>query len=308
MYRLYRPILDWLYAGFLAFPFSLSPRRSTMGQLRDRMEQDLKLKGFSPATSRNYLLYCRRFAAFHMRSPEELGATGLNSFLLALNAFNWQAYGQRGRAHALQDENEKAIADYSRALALLPAQDSRRADILLRRANNYEVVRDYARALADLHELLRLDLGELSVLHPDLAWMCNRMAWQMVAGPEERRDPAQALPLALKAVALTAPELPLFLNTLGVAYYRLDQCEQAIQVLERSLGAPGSEDAPVGWFFLALSRSRRGEPTQAKACYDRAVAWLEERRDHLRVDKMKELDALRAEADRVFKKEQGVIK
>jgi hypothetical protein len=34
-----------------------------MGQLRDRMEQDLKLKGVSPATIRNYLLYCRKFAA-----------------------------------------------------------------------------------------------------------------------------------------------------------------------------------------------------------------------------------------------------
>ena len=35
-----------------------------MGQLRDRMEQDLKLKGVSPATIRNYLLYCRKVAAF----------------------------------------------------------------------------------------------------------------------------------------------------------------------------------------------------------------------------------------------------
>jgi hypothetical protein len=34
-----------------------------MGQLRDRMEQDLKLKRVSPATIRNYLLYCRKFAA-----------------------------------------------------------------------------------------------------------------------------------------------------------------------------------------------------------------------------------------------------
>jgi Phage integrase, N-terminal SAM-like domain len=43
-----------------------------MGQLRDRMAQDLTLKGVSPATRRNYLLYCRKFAAFFMRSPEEL--------------------------------------------------------------------------------------------------------------------------------------------------------------------------------------------------------------------------------------------
>jgi hypothetical protein len=60
----------------------LSPRRSTMGQLRDRMEQDLKLKGVSPATIRNYLLYCRKFAAFFMRSPEELDAAEVRAFLL----------------------------------------------------------------------------------------------------------------------------------------------------------------------------------------------------------------------------------
>jgi integrase/recombinase XerD len=53
-----------------------------MGQLRDRMEQDLKLRGVSPATIRNYLLYCRKFAAFFMRSPEELGAAEVRAFLL----------------------------------------------------------------------------------------------------------------------------------------------------------------------------------------------------------------------------------
>jgi hypothetical protein len=53
-----------------------------MGQLRDRMEQDLKLKGVSPATIRNYLLYARKFAAFFMRSPEELGAAEVRAFLL----------------------------------------------------------------------------------------------------------------------------------------------------------------------------------------------------------------------------------
>lgn len=53
-----------------------------MGQLRDRMEQDLKLRGFSPATIRNYLLYCRKFAAFYRRSPEELGEAEIREFLL----------------------------------------------------------------------------------------------------------------------------------------------------------------------------------------------------------------------------------
>jgi hypothetical protein len=69
--------LPWLL-GFLSLP----PRSLTMGQLRDRMAQDLTLKGVSPATRRNYLLYCRKFAAFFMRSPEELGAADVRAFLL----------------------------------------------------------------------------------------------------------------------------------------------------------------------------------------------------------------------------------
>jgi integrase/recombinase XerD len=55
-----------------------------MGQLRDRMEQDLILKNLSPATRRNYLLYCRKFAAHYGRSPEELGETELRDYLLYL--------------------------------------------------------------------------------------------------------------------------------------------------------------------------------------------------------------------------------
>jgi site-specific recombinase XerD len=53
-----------------------------MGQLHDRMEQDLILRGLRPATRRNYLLYCRKFAAFFMRPPEEMGAPEIRQFLL----------------------------------------------------------------------------------------------------------------------------------------------------------------------------------------------------------------------------------
>src|SRR5258708_26508351 len=84
----------------LAFPLSLSPRRSTMGQLRDRMEQDLKLKGVSPATIRNYLLYCRKFAAFFMRSPEELGAAEVRAFLLHQIEVEQLTYGSYRQVYA----------------------------------------------------------------------------------------------------------------------------------------------------------------------------------------------------------------
>ena len=71
-----------------------------MGQLRDRMEQDLKLRGFSPATIRNYLLYCRNFVAFFMRSPEELGIADVRAFLLHQIEVEQISYGSYRQTYA----------------------------------------------------------------------------------------------------------------------------------------------------------------------------------------------------------------
>jgi integrase/recombinase XerD len=53
-----------------------------MGQLRDRMEVDLKLGGYSPSTRKIYLLYARLFAKHHMRSPAEMGEEEIRQYLL----------------------------------------------------------------------------------------------------------------------------------------------------------------------------------------------------------------------------------
>ena len=45
-----------------------------MGQLRDRMEEDLRLRGYLPCTRQEYLRSARRFVAHFMRSPERMDA------------------------------------------------------------------------------------------------------------------------------------------------------------------------------------------------------------------------------------------
>src|SRR5712692_7040025 len=68
-----------------------------MGRLHDRMAEDLVLRDFCPATRRNYLLYARKFAAFFMRSPEELGEAEIRQFLLyqiEVKHLSYQAYRQ----------------------------------------------------------------------------------------------------------------------------------------------------------------------------------------------------------------------
>ncbi len=53
-----------------------------MGQLRDRMEEDMVLRGLAPTTQKIYLLYCRKFAAHYGRSPADLGEKEIRAFLL----------------------------------------------------------------------------------------------------------------------------------------------------------------------------------------------------------------------------------
>jgi len=53
-----------------------------MGKLRDQMEEDLKLGGYSPATQRVYLLYAREFARYYIRSPAEMGEEEIRAYLL----------------------------------------------------------------------------------------------------------------------------------------------------------------------------------------------------------------------------------
>lgn len=55
-----------------------------METLRDRMEADLKIGGYSPSTRKIYLLYARMFAKYHMRSPEVMGEREIRQFLLHL--------------------------------------------------------------------------------------------------------------------------------------------------------------------------------------------------------------------------------
>ena len=52
-----------------------------MGELRDRMAVDLRLRGMSPVTQRMYLGCAERFVAFHGRSPKRLGEKEVRAFL-----------------------------------------------------------------------------------------------------------------------------------------------------------------------------------------------------------------------------------
>lgn len=55
-----------------------------MGELYDRMAQDLKLKNLAAETGEAYLRCCCDFVRYHMRSPRELGETAIKQYLAHL--------------------------------------------------------------------------------------------------------------------------------------------------------------------------------------------------------------------------------
>ena len=55
-----------------------------MGVIRERMIEEMELRGMAPATKKSYLVCCRVFVAHFMKSPEQLRAEEVKAFLLHL--------------------------------------------------------------------------------------------------------------------------------------------------------------------------------------------------------------------------------
>ena len=55
-----------------------------MGPLRDRMQADMRLRNLRPSTQTSYLGCIRSFAAYHKRSPAEMGAKEVRDYLVYL--------------------------------------------------------------------------------------------------------------------------------------------------------------------------------------------------------------------------------
>lgn len=55
-----------------------------MGTIRERMIQEMELRGLSAATKKSYVTCCRVFVAHFMKSPEQLHAEDVKAFLLHL--------------------------------------------------------------------------------------------------------------------------------------------------------------------------------------------------------------------------------
>jgi serine/threonine protein kinase/WD40 repeat protein len=204
------------------------------------------------------------------------------------------AYLQRGQAYGRLGQSQNAVPDYSRYLALAGTGDEHRAEVLLRRATNFQKLGDYNRALIDLGQFLRYD-PDLVGLSEQTARLCNIVAWHQIVS--KTNNVTEVLCLAQRATEL-APFNPAYQNTLGAALYRAGRWQACVDCLERNL--PGNRAiASYDLFFLAMGYQRLGRTERARDCFDRANKWLEAQ---IRPSEqnVKELAAFRAEAAAVL--------
>ncbi len=151
-------------------------------------------------------------------------------------------------------------------------------------------IKQREQAVADALALYNSDPGQGEVC----AWLAetsNTLAWELIAGSLADREPARALPLARRAVAL-APENEYYLNTLGVALCRNGRHAEAVPILERSLAAANNLTTPSDLFCLVVCHAKQGNEQRARAYFERALKWV-----GANSERSEELKAFRGEAE-----------
>jgi serine/threonine protein kinase/WD40 repeat protein/Tfp pilus assembly protein PilF len=160
------------------------------------------------------------------------------------------------------------------------------------RATQHIRMKEYPQALTALRQAVQTD--------PTYARASNSLAWLLLTGPKDLRDPSQALTLARKAVEQAPGEFS-YQNTLGVALFRTGHIAEAVAFLEKSLREGKGVADGMDLFVLAMCHSRQSDAVQALDCYDRGVRWLEEQRDRIPALWVAEISEFQAEAEAMLK-------
>ena len=118
-----------------------------------------------------------------------------------------------------------------------------------------------------------MEYGEAIRIKPRYAFAHNNLAWLLAQQLDpQRRDLQRALAHVRKAVELE-PKNGTNFNTLGFVEYRSGNLDAARTALESSMKLRNGGDA-YDWLILALIDERQSHKDQARAWYDKSMAWI----------------------------------
>lgn len=167
-------------------------------------------------------------------------------------------------------------------------------------AETLAMLHENAEARRLFEQVLEIRTRTLGPDHPEtkdtmenLVTVYTRQSWQAATSPNPaNRDPELALEAARAAVDL-APDDPNTWDNLGVALYRNERWNEAIEALEKARQMRGGKD-PEHQFFLAMAYWQHGQQDDALANYKEAAQWM------LEGDRGEEQQRFRAEAEEVL--------
>jgi Tfp pilus assembly protein PilF len=206
-----------------------------------------------------------------LRQPifaDDRHALAVLSIAIAAQPISAEAYLQRGMAYGRLKAHKMATADYQAFLALSPKNDVRRPEVYLRIASNYEILEDTNHVLGAIAQIVDVS-SELIPWPGHFAKLCNNLAWELVK-PANAHATALVLKLIDRAVEV-APYNADYLNTYGVAMYRIGRYPEAIRILAKNRELRQRSD-PFDLYFLAMTHAKLGQHDIALSCFDQATS------------------------------------
>jgi superkiller protein 3 len=173
------------------------------------------------------------------------------------------AHNNLGNALVGKGQLNEAIACFRKAIDLDPKYANAHNGL----GNALKAKGRLDEAIASYKKAIELDPKDAAA-HNNLADILAN------AADPKLRNPVQAVAEAKKATELS-PELELAWGTLGEAYYRNGQWQEAIAALDKMLALLKGDDGEI-FFFLAMAHHRAGHKDEARKWYDKCVAWMKE--------------------------------
>jgi WD40 repeat protein/serine/threonine protein kinase len=125
--------------------------------------------------------------------------------------------------------------------------------------------------------------------------LLNSLSWGVVKWDDGEAEAYRLAVGQAEEACRLVPDHGGYLNTLGVAYYRVGRYEEAVATLERASQARPKGGTAVDWFALAMSHHRLGHTERVREYYDRAITWWRHA-EGLSNDKNRQLESFRSEA------------
>ncbi len=216
-----------------------------------KSQYDQAISDFNKALEinpRNAFVYTGRGFAYSRKGQYDQAISDFNK-ALEINPRLAEAYRSRGVTYSRKGQYDQAISDYNKAVEINPKD----ALTYNNRGIAYRKKSQYDQAISDHKKALEIN--------PRYANAYNALAWILATADQTNfRNGEKAVELALEACELSNWKDPNHLGTLGAAYARTGDFENAIKWQEKALESPDYEKDEEAQQRLNFYRSRKAWP------------------------------------------------